>query len=128
MKFRIPFRFVLRYTNPNRNFFGYALFGGCVDSFFLSYSYFRRRELRIFTEILARKRSICIFYLCIHTYSKRFILRKLFKIPSVSIRYFYFLDYDVNRFHRLCITLRTNVLLRGNSDNKLCFGYPLYRE
>ena len=82
------------------------------------------------TKIYPCERSIDVFHNGILTRSQRIISRIIYSTKNNGVKYRgnnLCID-DGNRIHRICITMRTNVILRSDSNNKLIIGDTIYRK
>lgn len=115
-------------NNPNHYRFipGNTLHIRHYNSILISNSYLPRRKLRMSDPIYTRKWSINIFYLLIPSCRTRDILWILHIYRNMKYWSCPTLRSDSNRIHRLCPSMRTNVILRSNSHYKLTLSNPIH--
>ena len=68
------------------------------------------------------------FFLCLCSHCKRVILRKLSKTSPLILRNYDFVNNDVNCFHPLFLTLRSNVILMDYGYYQLSFSHSLHMK
>lgn len=128
MKLWIPPRSMLSSTDPNRPVSSYTLHIRHNHSLFINHPYLPRRSLRLSYPIHTCKRSLHILYLPIHARRTGPILW-LIPILKNMKHWHYSPTYShSHRIHRICPTLRPNVLLRSNCHYQSTIGHPLHRN
>lgn len=128
MKFWLSSRNLLNSPNYHRTLLSHTLHIRYNNSFLISHPHLPRRKLRMTYSILTRKRSFYILYLSISPRRTRYILwilyihrnMKYWSSPTIRSN-----SYSI---HRLCTSMRTNIILRCNSNYKPSISYPLYRN
>jgi hypothetical protein len=75
-----------------------------------------------------RERSITILHLHLHTHRTKHILQVLHANSHVINRSINSIHNYSNSFHRLCPTMRANIILRGNSNYKSTISNPIRRN
>lgn len=117
MKLWIPPRNLPNLTNPDRPIPSNTLYIRYNNSIFLCNSHLSRCKLWLNHPIHTRKRSINILYLPIHTYRTRSILWIIYLSRNMKHWSNPPARDNGHSIHRLCFTMRTNIILRGNSHH-----------
>lgn len=96
------------------------------NSILISYPHLSRCELWLINSISTCQRSFNIFYLPIPSRRTRNVLRILHLSRNMKYWNHSAIRSYSNRIHRLCASMRTNILLRSNSNYKPIISYPLH--
>lgn len=126
MKLRLPPRNMSRYSNHHRSIFSNTLHIRYYNSILISHPYLPRRKLRLTHPILTCQRSLNIFHLLIPTHRTKYILRLLHFHRNMKHWNYSPIHSHSNCIHRLRTAMRTDILLRSNSNYKLTISYPIY--
>lgn len=128
MKLRLPFRNLPNSPNYYRTILSYTLYIRYNNSLLISNTHLPRRKLRMINPIYTRKWSLYILYLLISTCRTRHVLwilyiyRNMKHWSSTTIR------SNSHSIYRLCTPMRTNIILRSNSNYKPFISYSLHRN
>jgi len=84
----------------------------------------------VITKIRTCEWGINVFHNGVYAYRTRDLLRKLYKTPrnGVRSRSNNLNSNDGDGFHRLCVAMRTDVTMRGNSYNEPNIGDSICRN
>lgn len=96
------------------------------NSILISYPHLPRRKLWLTNPILTCQWSLNILYLLIPPCRPRNILRILHLFRNMKHWSCPIICSHSNRIHRLCTSMRTNIILRGHSNHKPIISYSLY--
>ena len=114
--------------NPHRPISSNTLHIRHNNSIFFSNSYLPRRKIWMIDPIYICKRSFNILHLPISTCRTRNILRILYFHRNMKHHCNPFICSNIHSIHRICSSMRTNVLLRSNSNYKLTISNPIHRN
>lgn len=126
MKFRLPTRPLLNYTNSNRPIPSNTLHTRHNNRFLISYTHLPRRKLRLNYPIPTRKRSLHIFHLSLRPHGTRPILRLLRLSRNMKYWSYPTIHSYSHRIRRLRPTLRTNIILRRNRHHQPLISNPIH--
>ena len=117
-------------TIRNRNIPSNALCRTCRLSIYISRTYNERCKLWMNIKIFTCKWSSIFFYMCIYAYGSRIILWiiHISKRRSMKCRSNNIFNNDINSICRICITMRTNVIMSSNSNNKFSISSTICRS
>ena len=126
MKPRVSARSVPDSTDSNRFISSHALHIRYINSLFISHPYLSRRQLRLNYPLYTCKQSFHILYLPIYTCRMKVILRLLRIHRNMKYWNYSLLCNHSHSIHRLCPTMRTNIILRSHSHHKSSLSNPLH--
>ena len=126
MKLWLPPRHLLNFTDPNRPIPSNTLHIRYNNSILLCNPHLPRCKLWLNHPIYTRKRGINIFYLPIHACRTRPILRIIHFLRNMEHRSNPPICNNSHSIHRLCLTMRTDVILRGNSHYQPSLSNPIH--
>uniref|UniRef100_A0A8C0LN02 Uncharacterized protein n=1 Tax=Canis lupus dingo TaxID=286419 RepID=A0A8C0LN02_CANLU len=128
MKLRVPAWSVSDSTDSNRFIFSHTLYIRHINSLLISYSHLSRRQLRLNHLLYTCKRSLHILYLPFYTRRMRTILWLLCIHRNMKYWNNSLICNYSHSIHRLCPTMKTNILLRSNCHHKPTLSNPLHRD
>uniref|UniRef100_A0A8C0RIT2 Uncharacterized protein n=2 Tax=Canis lupus familiaris TaxID=9615 RepID=A0A8C0RIT2_CANLF len=99
-----------------------------INSLLISYSHLSRRQLRLNHLLYTCKRSLHILYLPFYTRRMRTILWLLCIHRNMKYWNNSLICNYSHSIHRLCPTMKTNILLRSNCHHKPTLSNPLHRD
>ena len=126
MKLWIPPRHLLNFTDPNRPIPSNTLYIRHNNSILLCNSHLPRCKLRLNHPIHTRTQSISILYLPVYTCRTRPVLRIIHLPRNMEHRSSPPICNNSHSIHRLCLTMRTDVILRGNSHYQPSLSNPIH--
>lgn len=114
--------------NHYRTISGHTLRTRRLHSFLISSPHHPRRELWLNYSPPSRQRCLNVFHLPISTHRPRPILR-LIPLPR-DLKHWYHppIRNHSNSLHRLCPSMRPNILLRRHSNHKPTIRRPIHRN
>ena len=115
-------------TNSNRIISCNTLYIKSRYSISIRSTHYTRSKLRMTYTKSPCKRSINILLIYIPTYRTRSILWIIFHNRNLKHRCNYLYCNNSNSIYRICATLRTNKILRSNSNYKPIFSNSIYRH
>lgn len=127
MKLRLTTRPLLNYSNPYRIIPSNTLYIRYINCIFISHPYLPRRKQRMINPISSRQRCFHVLYLLIHTRRTRNLLWILPIPRNMKHRNYPFIRCYSYCFHRLCATMRPNIILRSYRNYKLIISNSLHR-
>lgn len=126
MKLWLLTRGMLNLTNPHWPLSSHTLHIRHNNRFLISYPHLPRRKLRLDYPISTCQRSLHILYLSIHARRTRNILRLLHLLRNMKYRDCAIVYGHGYSLHRICLTMRPNVFLRGNRNHQPPVSNPIY--
>ena len=126
MKLWIPPRHLLNFTDPNRPIPSNTLYIRHNNSILLCNPHLPRCKLRLNHPIHTRTQSISILYLPVYTCRTRPVLRIIHLPRNMEHRSSPPICNNSHSIHRLCLTMRTDVILRGNSHYQPSLSNPIH--
>ena len=126
MKLWLSPRHLLNFTDSNRPIPSNTLYTWHNNSILLCNPHLPRRKLWLNYPIYTRKRGINIFYLPIYACRTRPILWIIYLPRNMKHRSNPPICDNSHSIHRLCFTMRTNIILRGNSYYQPPFSNSIY--
>lgn len=115
-------------SNPNRLISSHTLHIRHNYSILISNTHLPRRQLRLTYPIYTRKRSLNILHLLIPSCRTRNILWVIHIHRNMKHWSCTIICCNSNSIHRICTSMRTNILLRSHSNYQPIISYPLYRN
>lgn len=115
-------------SNSNRLISSHTLHIRHNYSILISYTHLPRRQLRLTYPIHTRKRSLNILHLLIPSCGAWNILWIIHIHRDMKHRSCTIICCNSNSIHRICTSMRTNILLRSHSNYQPTISYPLYRN
>ena len=106
-----------------------ALCGACRLCLCFCRAYYARCSLRMIVTIHSCERSFDVLHCCVRPRIPRIVLRIVSIASSrcLTDRSWNYASYDGNSLPRICSSLRTDELLRSDSNYKLILRFPLRR-
>ena len=126
MKLWLPPRHLLNFTNPNRPIPSNTLYIRYNNSILFCNPHLPRCKLWLNHPIHTCKRGINIFYLPIYACRTRPILRIIHFLRNMEHRSNPPICNNSHSIHRLCPTMRTDIILRGNSHYQPSLSNPIH--
>ena len=126
MKLWLPPRHLLNFTNPNRPIPSNTLYIRYNNSILFCNPHLPRCELWLNHSIHTRKWGINILHLPIHACRTRPILRIIHFLRNMEHRSNPPICNNSHSIHRLCPTMRTDIILRGNSHHQSPLSNPIH--
>ena len=126
MKFWLYTRTMFSSTNCYRAISINTLHASRRPRIFFSSPYCTRRQLRLTPAEFTCKRSVLILYLPLFTRRARIILQLILLFRNVKFRCNYSFTNYRNSLYRICPSMGTNKILRGNRYYKSSLCYSLY--
>jgi hypothetical protein len=127
MKLRFTIRDMPCNPSSNRNLPSNTLHTKCRSSLLILRTYFTRRKLRMASTKPTCQRRLSIFRLYLPSYRTRYLLRFLSPNRNMERRYYFIYPHHGNSFPRLCSSMRTNKILRSNSNHKTVLSCSIHR-
>lgn len=118
MKFRVHIINLLSTTSNYWFLSSNPLYSQYQLSFLIHHPHYTRRTLWMNNTKHSRHWRINIFHLYLHPYCTRTVLRLLPKQRSMIFRNNLINHLNSHSLLRLCITMRTNIILSSNSNHK----------
>lgn len=127
MKFWVSARIMPSNPNYHRLILSYTLHSRCDHLIQYSSSYYPRRKLRMASTSHTRQWSLYILHCPVPPCRTRDLLFIVYLYNDLNDRSLNLIFSNSNCFHRVCINLRTNVILSRHSNYKFIVSNPLYR-
>ena len=128
MEIRLAAGYMPNITDNHWPVSSYALHFRYIPSILINKTHLPRCKIRMTPPKNPRQHRILLFLVYVLSHRPRNILRLLYKKGNLkSGRYTFTSDY-VNRLRGLRTTLRSNVFLRGHSNNQPYIRSPIHRN
>lgn len=128
MNFRLTIRTLPNHTNCNWPIPSNILCSRYLHGIRLSHLYFTRRKLRLINPKYSCQRGITIFRMPLCTHWTRSILQIIPNSRNMIHWSNPTINYHLNSFSRVCITLRTNIILSSHRNYQSSFSHSLLRR
>ena len=128
MKLRVTPRNLPSSTNRNRVILSHTLLPKCSYSILQSKTHLSRRKLRMTPTNTTLKWGVIILRMHLHAHRTKFILRIIQLHTHVINRCSIFIPHYSNSIYRICITLRTDIILRSNCNYNPPIRNPICRN